>query len=356
MLPRFRMVAVSMERLQVGRARVTVIPIPMVPFDPVVMVEEQPTVTTWAPLLSEQPRQFGPAHWMPSLSDAPVHPIAIVGTASALDFAMPRHCHLAVSPKARYFRVARRGGKGQAGAPPMPRASGDPADRCARMAPACPGAELDPEEMSEPMISGLTPPGAGVSGPAPDCGVELAKQRALRQGSPALNESPKLRQMLLRLGLGGFDQGVGPQTPMASGAFPRLVFAHPVLPEGAPQERQAGLSAFQGRAHAPFGLVEAQPHLCQPHLEHVLTVLKHLTILVQHHAILGVGDDPSVRGALGDGPLHAVQGAQRQERCTAAALWRPGGGRAEVVIFEAPCLKPGVEWSAHARGSLHFGQ
>ena len=107
MLPRFRIMAVSMERLQVRIARIAMIPIDMVHLDAVIMLEEQPTVTTSASLLFEQPRQFGTDHGMPSLSGAPVHPIAVIGTAIALDVDMPRNCHFAVSPKARRFRVGR---------------------------------------------------------------------------------------------------------------------------------------------------------------------------------------------------------------------------------------------------------
>src|SRR5687768_7376633 len=99
---------------------------------------------------------------MSSLSRAPIHPIAVIGTAIALDVDMPCNRHLAVSPKARCLRVVRRGGKGQAGAQPMPVTTRDPADRFARMSPACPGAELNPGEMIEPMISGLTHTGAVV--------------------------------------------------------------------------------------------------------------------------------------------------------------------------------------------------
>ncbi len=49
-LPRFRIVAVSMKRLQISVARIAAIPIDMIHLNPVVMLEEQPTVTT-APVL-----------------------------------------------------------------------------------------------------------------------------------------------------------------------------------------------------------------------------------------------------------------------------------------------------------------
>jgi hypothetical protein len=106
-LPRFRMMAVSMQRLPIRRARIAVLAIDMVHLDAVGLLEVQPTVTTPAVLRFEQPCQFGTDHWMPSLSCAPVHPIAIVRTAIALDFAMAPNRDLAVSPTARRVRVRR---------------------------------------------------------------------------------------------------------------------------------------------------------------------------------------------------------------------------------------------------------
>jgi hypothetical protein len=50
MLPRFRLVAMSMQRLQMCRARVAVLPLAMVHRDPVVMLAEQATRTTSATL------------------------------------------------------------------------------------------------------------------------------------------------------------------------------------------------------------------------------------------------------------------------------------------------------------------
>ena len=43
-------------------------------------------------------------------------------------------------------------------------------------------------------------------------------------------------------------------------------------------------------------------------------MLKHLAILVQHHAIIGIGDDTSSRVDPSDGLLHPMQRDQRQER------------------------------------------
>ena len=99
MLPRFRIVAVSMQRLQVCIARIAMVAIDMVHLDPVVMLEEQSTVATSASLRFEQPGQSCTDTGMSSLSRAPVHPVPIIGTAVALDVHMPGNRHLAVSPK-----------------------------------------------------------------------------------------------------------------------------------------------------------------------------------------------------------------------------------------------------------------
>jgi hypothetical protein len=53
-LPRFRIVAVSMERLQVGRARIVSISTDVINFALVLLLEEQPTIAT-APALPLQP-------------------------------------------------------------------------------------------------------------------------------------------------------------------------------------------------------------------------------------------------------------------------------------------------------------
>ena len=85
-------------------------------------------------------------------------------------------------------------------------------------------------------------------------------------------------------------------------------------------------------------------------------MFKHLAVLVQHHAIIGVGDNPSLRVELGDGLMHPMEGNQRQQWCTTAALGRSSGGRTEVISFQDARLKPSFELSANAGGSLNFGQ
>ena len=54
LFPRFRIVAVSMKRLQIGVARIAAISIDMVHLNSVVMLEEQPAVATLASLCFEQ--------------------------------------------------------------------------------------------------------------------------------------------------------------------------------------------------------------------------------------------------------------------------------------------------------------
>src|SRR5688572_26366490 len=95
-LLRFCIVAVSMERLQVCKARISMVAIDRVHLNPVVMLEEQPTVATSAALLFKQPGQSSIDTGVSALSRAPVHPVSIVGTTVTLDLHMPSNRHLAV--------------------------------------------------------------------------------------------------------------------------------------------------------------------------------------------------------------------------------------------------------------------
>src|SRR2546422_10286756 len=106
----------------------------------------------------------------------------------------------------------------------MPVSPQRPCGRFLWVSPECPAAKFGPGEVIKPLIDGLAHPSAGRICPAPDFGVELMNQLPLRQGLSALNNPPKLREMLLHVGFGGFDQSFVPQTPRAPGAFARLVF------------------------------------------------------------------------------------------------------------------------------------
>src|SRR5262245_42474271 len=84
--PRFRIVAVSMKRLQVAIARIASITIHMIDLDPVIMVEAQLTVPTAPVLLFEELGQSSTDTRVPSSSLTPVHPVAIRGTPAPTDF------------------------------------------------------------------------------------------------------------------------------------------------------------------------------------------------------------------------------------------------------------------------------
>src|SRR5215471_4292121 len=244
LLPRFRIVAMSMQRLQVRRARITVVTIDMVHLNPVVMLEEQPTATTASVLLFEQPGQSCTDVGVSALSRAPVDPVPIIGTAVALDLDMPRNGHLAMGQQVRGIGVRGRGGKGETGAYAMPVPPDGPGGGCPRVSPACPVAEFAPGEVVKPFVDGVAHADAVVVGPPPDDGVELADQRPLRQSLPAFDDPSKRGEMGLPLAFGGFDQGFEPETPMASRAFARLVFADPILSDIKSQKLKPGLIAF----------------------------------------------------------------------------------------------------------------
>ena len=105
-----------------------------------------------------------------------------------------------------------------------------PGGRFGWVSPVCPVTEFFPGEKVQPPEDGFAHHRAIIVRPAPDFGVELADQLALRQGFTASTHPPELRQMLLDVGLGGFDQGFEAQV-LAITAFARLVFAHPILPD-----------------------------------------------------------------------------------------------------------------------------
>ena len=314
LLPRFRIVAVSMQRLQVRRARITVVPMAMVHLNPVVMVEEQPTVATASVLLFEQPGQSCTDVGVSALSRAPVDPVPIIGTAVALDLYMPGHGHLAVGQQVRGSGVGGRGGTGETGAYARPVPPDGPGGGFPRVSPACPVAERDPGEVIEPFVDGVAHADAVIVGPSPHGGVALADQRPLRQGLPALDEPSQRGEMVLHLDFGGFDQGFAPETPLASRAFARLVLAAPLLPDVQSQTLKPGLLACSGMTHATFGFMQAEAHLGEPRLEHLLTMLKPLALLVEYHTIIGIGDDPGVWGDAGDGLVHPRPRDQRQQR------------------------------------------
>jgi len=155
MLPRLRIVAVSMQRLEVRHACLAAITIDMIDFNPIIVVEEQPTGGTAPTLLLEQHGQSRTDPGVPSLSRAPIDPIAILGTAGAPDFAMPGDGDLAMGLEVPGMRSGRRHGKGEAGAQPMPVALYHPRCGCGRVTSVCPTPELGPGEGVEAGIDGL---------------------------------------------------------------------------------------------------------------------------------------------------------------------------------------------------------
>jgi hypothetical protein len=88
-----------MERLQIRVARIAVLPVDVVHFDPVVMLEEQSAVPPTTLLRFKQPGQSRTGTRMPSLSDTPVPPVPIVGAPVALTLDMPLDGHLTVRVK-----------------------------------------------------------------------------------------------------------------------------------------------------------------------------------------------------------------------------------------------------------------
>src|SRR5262249_46022210 len=145
----------------------TAIAIDMINLNPILTVEEQPTGGTAPPLLFEQRRQSRTDPGVPSLSRAPIDPIAIIGTAVAPDFDMPGDGDLTMGMEVPGLRGGRRCGKSQAGGQPMPVALYHPRRGFGRVTSVCPTPELDPGEGVEAGIHGLAHPQCGSSVPNP---------------------------------------------------------------------------------------------------------------------------------------------------------------------------------------------
>src|SRR5262245_37744594 len=194
MLPRLRIVAVSMQRLEVRPACMAAVAIDMINCNPILSVDEQPTGGTAPPLLLEQHGQSRTAPWGPSLSRAPIDPIAIIGTAGAPDFDMPGDGDLTMRVEVPGMRSGRRCGTGQAGAQPVPIALYHPGRGFGRVTSVCPTPEFGPGEGVEASIDGRAHPNAVVVCPAPDDGVALTAHLALGQGLRAAHDPSERRE------------------------------------------------------------------------------------------------------------------------------------------------------------------
>jgi len=205
----------------------------MIDLDPVIMVEAQLTIPAASVLLFEELGQSSTDTRVPSSSLTPVPPVAIIGTPVPTDFDVPSNSYLTMSEEVYSVWVRGGCGKGETVVHAMPVSLPDPSGSFGWVASVCPAAELFPHELIEPAVDGLAHAGAVIVCPPPDFGVELADHLALGQSLRALHDPSQLRQMLLDVGLGGFDEGFEPQA-VAVGVFPRVMFAHPVLPDVKP--------------------------------------------------------------------------------------------------------------------------
>src|SRR5215471_17946763 len=226
--PRFHIVTVPMQRLQVCIARSASIATDVIDLDTILMVEEQPTMRTAPVLLVQQFGQSCSDLRVPSMSGAPVHPISIIRAAGAGHLDVPRNGDLAVPTEV--LGIARHGcrGKGQTGIGAMPVPPHHPSSGFVGVTAVCPATELFPGEKVEPFEGRVTHTGPVILRPTPNLAVELADQNLLRQVLAASDDPPECREMLLHVGLGGGNQGFESQALTPPRSFPRLVFSHPI--------------------------------------------------------------------------------------------------------------------------------
>ena len=179
MSPRFRVVAVSMKRLQIGVARIAAIPIDMIHLNPVVMLEDQPAEATTPVLHLEQLSQSQIGVRMPSLSCTPVHPIPIVRAAVTSHLDVSRDRHRTMSQQVHGVGIGVGGGKGQPILHFMPISFLHPAPGFPWVSSACPAAKLFPGKEIEPLEGGLTHADAVISCPSAYFRIELMDQGTL---------------------------------------------------------------------------------------------------------------------------------------------------------------------------------
>ena len=115
MFPGLRVMAMSMEGLEIDRAGGSSIPIDMVDLKLVSMVEEQFTVGAAPALLFDQGGQSKTDRRVASSSCAPIHPIPIVRTPIARDLGVPQTGDITMRGQIRLTRTGGWRGKHLAG-------------------------------------------------------------------------------------------------------------------------------------------------------------------------------------------------------------------------------------------------
>jgi hypothetical protein len=331
MFPGFRVMAMSMEGLEIDIAGVSSIPIDMVDLTLVSLVEEPFTVGAAPALVFDQGGQSRPDRRVVPASLTPIHPLSIVRTPSAGDFRVAQTGGVTMGGEGRLTRTGGWRGTHLAGCLSVPGPVRHPPCRCVGVSPARPGTPLPPGETIQATTGRLTYPSAIVVGPTAYGGVELVDQGRLGPVLTGPHDATPLREVLLSVGLGRCDQGCVPETLTASGASPGLVFPYPILPDRKPQKVQARLIAFQGVVDPSFVHVECSSDPRQPCRQQLLTVVENGAIRVEHPAVIGGSHDTGLRRDLGDGLLHPMPSDQREERCTTPALrCACSGGRERV--------------------------
>ena len=197
MFPGFRVMAMSMEGLEIDRAGVSSIPVDMVDLKLVSMVEEQFTGGAAPALLFEQGGQSRPDRRVLPASLTPRHPIPIVRTAIACDFRVAQPGGVPMGGEGRLTRTGGWRGQHLAGCLSVPVPVRHPPCRFVGVSPARPGTPLHPGETSQATKGRLTYPSAIGVGPTAYCGVELVDQGRLGPVLPDSHDATQLREVLL---------------------------------------------------------------------------------------------------------------------------------------------------------------
>jgi hypothetical protein len=292
-------------------ASVASIPMEMVELKLVSMVEAPSTGGAASALVfaqggpSRTARRGLPASW------TPIPPIPLVRTPIACDLRVSQTGGVRMGGEGGLTRTGGGRGTHQASGPVVPGPVRPPPGRCVGVSPACPGAQLHPGEPIQATQGRLTDPGAVVMSPTSSCGVELMDPGRLGPGLTRPHDATPLRKRFLHLGLGRGHQGGVPEALRAPRSLTRLVFPHPILPDGATEQVPARLIAFQGGAQRRVVDGQGQSAPREPCRQEWLTMIESGAIRGEHQAVIGVRDNTSCRRERGDGLVPPMPRHQR---------------------------------------------
>lgn len=321
-----------------------------------VPIREVQTAGSPSPLLLlQEPGDSRGYVWMASYASAPVDPVAVVGTARALDFHMALDGGVCVAGEA-----CPAVGWLEGPASPIvhsPVCARDPGLLLVRVAGDCPSLPHRVDGVGK----GLQDPGTGNVrvgvAPAHHRRVQRLHQRLLSCVLLAVNRLAQCFHLSADRRLAGLDDRCATM-PASSAVFPSVR-----APRGGLSERTAeevasrGLRcAYEGGGDARLAWLQAKSPILSPLCGHVLALQDNLAILVQHHTVISIDHDfgcleastPTPWALLAHDRFETVQGHVGTQRGTIPSWHRPVCRGEPLASLVQPRLQPSFPLAAAA--------